>query len=191
MRRKVHDLREWTGALEYSQRLEVAGDFLMVDFVAHRVRQPLTVNFGGESLRLFDHGWRWVRAHPRSAPAGVVGEALTVLLDASGQPLELYIDIHQGGGVDAGTGLPWIDDLYLDVAGLFGPDWQPRHLLLLDEDELAVAVAEGAVSEAQASATHAQAQQVMTALVANAYPPLRAVRAWLAQAAGHRSGEQE
>ncbi|ADY26228.1 hypothetical protein Deipr_1076 [Deinococcus proteolyticus MRP] len=179
MRRKLHDLREWTGALDYSQRPVPFGPFLMVDFTAYRVRRPLTVDFDGEPLRLFDHGWRWIRAHPLDAPAGVVGDALTVLLDASGTPLELYVDIHQGGGWDEMAGLPWIDDLYLDVAGLFGPGWQPRHLLLLDGDELAGAVAGGELTAAQSAAIYARAEQVMAALNAHTYAPLLAVRAYL------------
>ncbi|GHF97617.1 hypothetical protein GCM10017783_06880 [Deinococcus piscis] len=151
----------------------------MVDFTAHRVRQPLTVDFGGEALRLFDHGWRWIWAHPLEAPPGVVGDALTVLLDAAGQPLELYVDIHQSGGWDEAAGLPWIDDLYLDVAGLFGPGWQPRHLLLLDEDELAGAVARGELTGAQSAAIGRQADRVTGALKAGNYGPLCAVQDYL------------
>lgn len=63
----------------------------MVNFTAHRVTEPLTVDFDGEPLRLFDHGWRWIRAHPLDTPVGIIGDALTVLLNAAGQPLELYI----------------------------------------------------------------------------------------------------
>lgn len=77
------------------------------------------------------------------------------------------------------AGLPWIDDLYLDVAGQFGPGWQPRHLLLLDGDELAGAVAGGELTAAQSAAIYARAEQVMAALNAHTYAPLLAVRAYL------------
>ncbi|MFC6591484.1 DUF402 domain-containing protein [Deinococcus lacus] len=179
MRRKVHDLRDWTGALEDTERFQVVAEYLMADFTAHRVRQPLTVDFDGEPLRLSNHGWRWIRAHPLTAPAGVVGDALTVLLDRVGQPLELYIDIHAGGGIDPVAGRPWIEDLYLDIAALFGPGWQPRHLLLLDADELAAAQAGGRITGAQAEAAHSHAASVLKALRRREYAPLQAVRAYV------------
>ncbi|MDO4263428.1 MAG: hypothetical protein Q4C67_04450 [Deinococcus sp.] len=72
MRRKLHDLREWTGALTQTQRLIPFGHFLMVEFTAYCIRQPLTVDFDGEPLRLFDHRHRWILAHPLHESLGML-----------------------------------------------------------------------------------------------------------------------
>ena len=56
LRRKVHDLRDWTGQLDCTERQGQFEDFLMIDFVAHRVRERRIVNVQGETHMLSTDG---------------------------------------------------------------------------------------------------------------------------------------
>ena len=67
-----------------------------------------------------DTGYRWLRIHPHGAGEGVMGMRVTVQLGAQGVPVQLYIDIHGGEGLTT-SGLPWHDDLYLDVLARVDP----------------------------------------------------------------------
>lgn len=178
MRRKVHDLQAWARATAWAERRTVWGGFLMVDSLALVVSEEVWEDFAGTPLLLTGAGVRWVRAHPLRAPAGVLGDALTVQV-VGGAPQELYVDIHKGGGVDP-DGSVWIDDLYLDVAALCNPDWTGQQTLVLDGDELAAAVARGELSRALDTAVRERGRELERQLWSGTYPPLSAVRAYLA-----------
>ena len=68
-----------------------------------------------------------------------MGDSLTVMLNASGQPEQLYVDIHAGEGLGEG-GLPWHNDLYLDVIADWQPGWRVTETHVIDADELEEAV---------------------------------------------------
>lgn len=78
-----------------------------MDYRAGPVLRPLDVLFRGRTLRIPDTGYRWVYFHPAGVP-----HALTAQLDAQDRPVQLYVDICAGGGLDA-DGQPFVTDLYL------------------------------------------------------------------------------
>ena len=129
-----------------------------------------------------------MRAHPLHAPSGAVGDALTVSLNAADQPIAVYIDLHRGADIEKGTGIEksasidgraWIDDLYLDIGALLDSEWTPRHIHLLDADELADGVDGGLVTRELAENTHTRAVQIQHELAVGSYTPLEAVRRYL------------
>ena len=177
MKRKVFDLRPWARTVRHSQTVLNVPGHVIVDYLAHEVVRPLDVTFGERIIRVLDSGFRWVRIHPTGSGEGVLGSALTAQLGALGAPVQVYVDIHAGEGVGE-DGLPWTDDLYLDVIG----DWQEGRVTethIIDAEDLEAAVREGKVSPELAEAAWALARQVESELRAGTYAPLETLRRYL------------
>lgn len=182
MKRKGFDLRSWARVTEHTQTVTQVPGFVIVDFTAHTVVRPLDVPIpsGAGTVRILDSGYRWVRAHPTGTGEGVLGDAMTVQLDPAGRPVQFYVDIHAGEGVGE-DGLPWTDDLYLDVIGHPGEadPWRVDATEVIDGDELEAAVGAGRVSPAVAEAAWSHARQVEAQLRAGTYLPLHVLRPYL------------
>ncbi len=181
MKRKTFDLRPWARAPQSTQTALAVPGYVIVDYTARTVVRPLdVVRPGGGTHRILDSGFRWVRAHPTGAGGGVLGAALTVMLGATGQPVQFYADIHGGEGVDEG-GLPWHDDLYLDVVGVSEPDapWTVTATQIIDAEDLEDAVAAGQVTPELAAQTWDHARQVEAQLRAGNYPPVEVLRRYV------------
>ncbi|GGM12487.1 DUF402 domain-containing protein [Deinococcus aerophilus] len=181
MKRKTFDLRAWARVTQGTQTVLDVPGYVIVDFTARTVVRPLDVSRpGGGTHRILDSGFRWVRAHPTGAGAGVVGAALTVMLGAAGQPVQFYVDIHGGEGV-AEEGLPWHDDLYLDVVGVSEPDapWTVTATHIIDAEDLEAAVEAGQVTPELAARTWDHARQVDAQLRAGTYPPVEVLRRYV------------
>jgi predicted RNA-binding protein associated with RNAse of E/G family len=118
------------------------------------VREPLWVELGTRRLCLADAGYSWLQHFPADEPHYV----LTTMFDAQGQVIQWYFDICREHGVDA-RGVPWYDDLYLDV--VLAP---PEGPLLLDEDELADALQSGDITLAEYDLAWREARQLLHAL---------------------------
>ncbi|PNY80583.1 DUF402 domain-containing protein [Deinococcus koreensis] len=177
MKRKIYDLRPWARTARHSQTVLTVPGHVIVDYLAHEVERPLDVEFGGRTLRVLDSGFRWVRIHPTGSGEGVLGSALTAQLGVSGAPVQVYVDIHTGEGVGE-DGLPWTDDVYLDVIG----DWQEGRVMethVIDGEELEAAVQGGRVTPELAGAAWALARQVEAELRAGTYAPLDTLRRYL------------
>ncbi|GBF05324.1 hypothetical protein DAERI_040084 [Deinococcus aerius] len=178
MKRKVFDLRPWPRVARHTQTVTHIPGYVIVDFTAHEVARPLDVPFGERTVRILDHGFRWVRAHPTGTGEGVIGDAITVQLNAAGQPEQLYVDIHAGEGVGE-DGLPWTEDVYLDVIADWQPGWEVTETHIIDADELEEAVRAGLVSPTLAEAAWTHARLVEEGLRAGTYAPLGVLRGYL------------
>lgn len=182
MKRKTFDLRPWARVTDSAQTVLAVPGYVIVDFTARTVIRPLEVSRPGSGLchRILDHGYRWIRCHPTGAGEGVMGAALTVQLDAAGQPVQFYVDIHGGEGVQE-DGLPWHDDLYLDVVG--DPDeaarWTIAATEIIDADELEEAVQAGLVTPELSAQTWTHARQIEEWLRAGTYPPVDVLRRYV------------
>jgi len=179
VKRKVFDLSRWARAESGEQRVGRVPGHIIVDYRAGRVLHPLDLWSCGEQVRLLDTGYRWLRVHPHGGGEGVVGHALTIQLDAEDMPVQLYIDIHGGEGV-TDTGLPWHDDLYLDVLARVDPlTWAVVAVEYIDQDELQAALEAGLVTAGQVAASYAEADRVRADLLAGSFGPLEVGRASL------------
>lgn len=178
MKRKVFTAQYWPRVTRHTQAVTHIPGFVIVDFTAHEVARVLDVSFGSRTIRVLDHGFRWVRAHPTGTGEGVVGDALTIMLNASGQPEQLYVDVHAGEGVGE-DGLPWTDDLYLDVVADWQPGWRVSEVHIIDADDLEEAVRDGQVKPELAEAAWAQARKVEEELRAGQYGPVEVLRRYL------------
>lgn len=78
------------------------------------------------------------------------------MFDSAGKLVQVYFDVVWDHGLDE-RGVPWYDDLYLDVVAL--PSGEVE---LLDQDELEEALGAGAVTEEQYRIAVDEARAVLT-----------------------------
>lgn len=182
MKRKIFDLRPWPRVTRSTQTVTAIPGFVIVDFMAQGVIRPLDVPIpqAAGAVRILDSGFRWVRCHPTGSGEGVMGASLTVQLNAAGRPVQFYVDIHGGEGIGEG-GLPWHDDLYLDVIGKPGEHdpWTVEATEIIDADELDEAVQTGLVSPSLAEATWTHARHIETVLKAGTFAPVQVLKTYL------------
>ena len=72
-------------------------------------REPLHIRAGDRQVCIADAGHSWLTHDPDGAHHRV-----TTMFDAGSRVVQWYIDICGRHGVDE-QGVPWYDDLYLDV----------------------------------------------------------------------------
>ena len=103
------------------------------------VAEPLWVTHHDRRICIADAGYSWLQIFPEGT-----SYTHTTMFDADGQPVQEYIDLVVEHGVDD-AGIPWYDDLYLDIT------WIPEGdgPLLLDQEELEAAHAIGAITPEQ------------------------------------------
>jgi uncharacterized protein len=116
-----------------------------------------------------DSGFAWLQHFPASSH-----HTVTTMFDRDGRIAQWYIDICEAHGIDE-RGVPWFDDLYLDiVVSPSGRYW------LLDEDELDAALETEQVSRDTYDLAHAEARRLLDAIAAHTWPLLALSEAHLA-----------
>lgn len=100
------------------------------------VRAPMRDVFFGRGVTVADVGYMWLQHLPSDGHAIV-----TTMFDRDGQIVQWYVDIvaDHGTGED---GVPWYDDLYLDVVAL-----PTGEVAIVDGDELNAALRSGDIDE--------------------------------------------
>ncbi|MEZ4664399.1 MAG: DUF402 domain-containing protein [Caldilineaceae bacterium] len=165
MKRKTADRADWQ---RVTQRRFVMAPLADALFTGHitllcidAVREPLWVESNGERICIADAGYAWLHQIPHHAQ-----HVVTTMFDASGRIVQWYIDICAQTGVNA-QGVPWFDDLYLDV--IVSPDGKVG---VYDADELDEALAANVITPAQHDLAWQEAQSVMSALKRGQYTPV-------------------
>lgn len=113
------------------------------------VSEPLWIKTESQDFCIADAGYSWLQYFPSCE-----NHAVTTMFDAHGQVIQWYIDIVKRHGLDA-QGIPWWDDLYLDI--IVTPD---RKTAIIDQEELDEALQVGAITAAE----HTLAWDVATGL---------------------------
>ena len=101
-------------------------------------------------VRLADAGYAWLSHFPDGAR-----HVVTTMVDAEGDVVQWYVDVCREHGLGP-DGVPWWDDLYLDV--VVRPTGEA---LLLDEDELELALAAGYVTPAEYDLAWREARRLL------------------------------
>ncbi|OIU68846.1 DUF402 domain-containing protein [Rossellomorea aquimaris] len=141
LKRKSGDRSGWKRILKrrYAQtRLDTAefrGYITLLETV--KVAKPLTVPYGKEHLSIVDDGYMWLQQFPQDQH-----HAVTTVFDARGEVVQWYIDVTLRNGVE--HGIPWMDDLFLDLVLLPSGD-----LIVLDAEELEDALSTGTIDQLQ------------------------------------------
>lgn len=126
------------------------------------VRAPMSDGFFGRGVVVADAGYSWLQHFPRDAHY-----ALTTMFDTDGRIIEWYVDMIAAQGVDD-DGVPWYDDLYLDVVAL-----PSGEVAIVDGDELNAALRAGLIDEADHERAWAEALRVRDAIRDGTFDLLR------------------
>ena len=102
------------------------------------VSEPQIWKYQGKTLTVCNNRYRWLTILPRED-----FYCITVMMDEKEQVQVCYIDMIEKQGIDE-DGVPWIDDLYLDL--VVYPDGV---VVEDDRDELEAALLEGDISKEQ------------------------------------------
>lgn len=177
MKHKRASRKTWHRVVSSEETILHVPSGVIVDYTAGEVNKPLVVPFRDRQLRILDTGYRWLHYSPTRK-----NHALTVQLDAGGVPIQIYVDVGDGAGLDD-DGVPYINDLYLDVLAVceVRPDghWHITETEIIDQHELEDALAAGQVTRAQYDLAWAEAKAVQVALEAQKFSALETVRQYL------------
>jgi len=122
------------------------------------VAEPLWVMHHEQRICIADNGYTWLQLFPEGA-----NYTHTTMFNAEGAPVQEYIDLVAEQGVDE-DGIPWYDDLYLDIAWI--PEGTP---ILLDQEELDAAHAIGAVTDEQYELARGETARLLVAVALGDY----------------------
>lgn len=123
------------------------------------IREPLYVLFEGQKVLIADRGYDWLQHFPDGAHY-----ALLTAFDAQGELVQWYIDVVGCMGLDE-RGIPWYEDLYLDI--VISPEGKA---LLLDVGELDEALRSDEVTGTTYNFVWREASTLLNALEANQFP---------------------
>jgi len=162
--------RRFANRCDWERVLESRFDVVLVDdanFKGHvtrltldRVREPLYRDIAGRRFCLADSGYCWLQHFPVGA-----FHTITTMVDATGVIVQRYIDICERHGIEGG--IPWFDDLYLDIVVL-----PTGEMVLLDADELEVALETGEITRSQYDLAWSEASGLQAAIRRRAIPVL-------------------
>lgn len=121
-----------------------------------QVKAPLIINVLGKDRVLADKNFTWMQFFPNDC-----NYALTTMANEEGKVVQWYFDICTGNKVSP-LGMPYYDDLYLDVVLL-----PSGETLLLDEDELEEALNEKKITKEQFDLAYVEANKLLEELKEN------------------------
>lgn len=154
MKRKHSNRADWLRlikkefTLEYIKNNEFDGYVSIIEI--EKVREPLIKDMLGRKVLVVDDGYTWLQHVPVNKHY-----ALTTMYNAKKEIVLWYFDITKQNGTDE-KGIPYFDDLYLDVIVL-----PSSEVLLLDEDELETALQKEDISESDYAMAYREAKTVM------------------------------
>ena len=157
MKRKLVDREHFGGPYQVELELvplrDVNGQGSAARLKFGQVTNALWVTSCESQRCVIDSGFVWIslfRPGAKNVP--------TAMFDAAGELVQVYFDIVWDHGLD-NRGIPWYDDLYLDVVSL--PSGEVE---LLDRDELDAALGAGLVTEEQCQVAMDEATALLTGI---------------------------
>lgn len=117
-----------------------------------KAKSPLVSNVFGDNMTILDNGYTWLQI----APAGA-NWWLSVMFDTAGRLVQYYFDVSINNHIDGESST--FDDLFLDV--VMRADGA---VILLDQDELDEALAEGVVTREQYDLAEKEAARLLQIL---------------------------
>lgn len=163
MKRKFGDRANWRRVTQrqFKSRYVESGIFTghVTLYSITALRDPLWKTYGGHTFRIADKGFTWLQYYPK-------GEhfIVTAMFDDHGDIVEWYIDVCKTQGI-TDQGVPWFDDLYLDIVVL-----KNRETFLLDEDELDEALTKGLITVKDYDLATETAERLLHAIKNQRFP---------------------
>ncbi|WP_138493458.1 DUF402 domain-containing protein [Paenibacillus pinistramenti] len=163
MKRKFGDRANWRRvtqrrfASRYVEDPHFSGYITLYGIEA--LREPLWKTYGKHTFRIADKGYSWLQYYPKDAHY-----IITAMFDDRNEIVEWYIDICKHQGV-TDQGVPWFDDLYLDIVVL-----RNGEVFLLDQDELDDALGRRIITMRDYELATQTAREVLHMIDAHAFP---------------------
>ncbi|WP_223066272.1 DUF402 domain-containing protein [Paenibacillus caui] len=163
MKRKFGDRANWRRVTQRKFASRYVEDKYFTGYITlytiQALREPLWKTYGRHTFRIADKGYSWLQYYPKNAHYIV-----TAMFDDRNEVIEWYIDVCKNQGV-TDQGVPWFDDLYLDIVVL-----RNGEVFLLDQDELDDALSRRLISlKDYELATHT-ARELLQMIDAHAFP---------------------
>ncbi|SFC14435.1 hypothetical protein SAMN04488168_102175 [Bacillus sp. 491mf] len=136
MKRKYGDGSSWRRLTEKTYSVKDVQDGMLGILHIKQVKEPSYKEYSNRSICIANNGYTWVQYFINGK-----NFAITAMLDEKKELVQYYIDVAKAYKIDE-RGLPYFDDLYLDVVLLPSGD-----TYVLDEDELEEAYTEDDISK--------------------------------------------
>ncbi|GIO83177.1 hypothetical protein J25TS5_01090 [Paenibacillus faecis] len=163
MKRKFGDRANWRRVTQRQFKSRYVSSEKFTGYVTmysiYDLKDPLWKTYGGHTFRIADKGYTWLQYYPKGAHYVV-----TAMFDDQGEIVEWYIDVCKIQGV-TDQGVPWFDDLYLDIVVL-----KNGEVFLLDEDELDDALTRGYITVRDYDMAMETAREVLHAIREHRFP---------------------
>ncbi|MBL0387154.1 DUF402 domain-containing protein [Tumebacillus sp. ITR2] len=125
-----------------------------------RVAEPFIWKYNcGSPLKLMASGYQWMDHLPFDGHY-----VLNTVFNEDGQIVQWYIDIMKQHGL-TDDGVPWYDDLYLDLVVL-----PTGEVFLLDEDELDEALRDGVITQEDYDLAWRETRRLQAEIAAGTFP---------------------
>ncbi|WP_019638591.1 DUF402 domain-containing protein [Paenibacillus fonticola] len=163
MKRKFGDRANWRRitSRQFKSRYVESEAFTgyVTLYTIYALRDPLWKTYGDHTFRIADKGYAWLQYYPKGSRYVV-----TAMFDDRGDIVEWYIDICKNQGI-TDQGVPWFDDLYLDIVVLDNGE-----VFLMDQDELDEALTRGHISVKDYDMAMETAREVLHAIHHRKFP---------------------
>ncbi|MBO1624372.1 DUF402 domain-containing protein [Bacillus arachidis] len=136
MKRKHGDGSSWNRLIEKTYEVKRIEQGMLGILRIQKVKEPSYKKYNDRELCIVDAGYTWVQYFINDK-----NFAITAMLNEKKELVQYYIDVAKEYKIDE-RGMPYFDDLYLDVVLLPNED-----IYLLDEDELEEAYRDGDISK--------------------------------------------
>ncbi|MEN1935482.1 DUF402 domain-containing protein [Paenibacillus sp. 102] len=136
MKRKYGNGSSWERLIEKTYTVKNIGEGMLGILHMLKVKEPSFKEYNDRELCIVNDGYTWVQYFINDK-----NFAITAMLNERMELVQYYIDVAEKYKIDE-RGMPYFDDLYLDVVLLPNGD-----VYLLDEDELETAYMDGDISK--------------------------------------------
>ncbi|MGF9966763.1 DUF402 domain-containing protein [Bacillus rhizoplanae] len=136
MKRKYGDGSSWKRLIDRAYSVEKVQYGMLGILHIKQVKEPSYKQYHNRKVCIANNGYTWVQYFINGK-----NFAITAMLNEKKELVQYYIDVSKEYKIDT-RGMPYFDDLYLDVVLLPNGD-----MYLLDEDELEDAYANGNISK--------------------------------------------
>lgn len=157
VKRKDGRYLQFFPGVQGTQRVVTQPEGWLVDVTFTHVPEPHTVTVRGVTVPTLAVGARWLTLVPTQGHA-----ALLVILNGE-TPVFASADVCAATGLGA-DGLPWLNDLYLDVRATLNADWVPGVPEIINADELDAALHSGEITPEHHAMAWATARDVSSKL---------------------------
>lgn len=162
MKRKYAHRPNWKRVLARRMAIEkfeteaFCGQIVLI--AIDRVREALWVNLCGIKQCVVDDGYSWMTIFPKDK-----NYVVTAMFNKEKQIVQWYIDICGAQGFTV-EGMPWYDDLYLDI--IISHD---HKVSLIDEDDLRLALKQNTITKQQYDFAYQEAERLLKQIRENKF----------------------